>query len=132
MLNKIKNWFSKGDDDAQTHLPESEKATFILSVDNIQVGTLHCEDGIWEFKYTDEFKRHADEYTTIVGFPDIEKIYRSNTLWPFFRIRIPGLKQSFIQEVIQMEHIDKDNEVALLKRFGNKTIANPYELELSY
>jgi HipA-like protein len=130
-INKqIKKWFGKGDEDIATHLPKEEKATFILTVDDFKMGILHCENGIWEFKYTDEFKKRSKEYTLIVGFPDIDKTYRSETLWPFFRIRIPGLKQASVQEVIKKEQIDQENEAALLKRFGRKTISNPYELVL--
>jgi len=49
-------------------------------------------------------------------------------LWPFFGIRIPGLKQPAIQEILRNENIETDNDVELLKRFGQKTISNPYEL----
>lgn len=133
MLNKIqkkiKSWFSKGDEDLETHLPIEENATFFLKVDNITIGTLHCENGVWEFKYTEEFKKHND-YNLITGFPDINKVYREKTLWPFFRIRIPGLKQPAVQEIIKKEHIDQENEVSLLKSFGQKTISNPYELKM--
>ena len=130
MLDKIKKWFSKGDEDLAMQLPKDEKATFILIVDAIEVGILHCEDGEWVFKYTDEFKKHTDEYKLITGFPDVNKEYRKETLWPFFRIRIPGLKQPAVQEILEEEKIDKENEVAYVKRFGRKTIANTYELLL--
>ncbi len=131
MLNKIqakiKGWFSKGDEDLAMHLPLEENATFILKVDKIEIGILHCENGVWEFKYSEEFKNH-NEYNLITGFPDLNKVYRENTLWPFFRIRIPGLKQPAVQEIIKKEKINQENEVSLLKRFGQKTISNPYEL----
>ena len=126
---KIKSWFSKGDEDIETHLPVDENATFILKVDDIVIGTLHCENGIWEFKYSEEFKKQKD-YNLITGFPDLNKVYREKTLWPFFRIRIPGLKQPAVQEIIKKEQINQENEVSLLKRFGQKTISNPYELIL--
>ena len=132
MLNKIqkklKSWFSKGDEDLETHLPLDENATFILKVDNIEIGKLHCENGVWEFKYTDEFKKIGKDYNLITGFPDLNKVYRENTLWPFFRVRIPGLKQPAVQEIIKKEKINQENEVSLLKRFGQKTISNPYVL----
>lgn len=132
MLRKFINLFSKiGDDDeVQIQLPKDEYAKFILRVDDLRIGILHCEKGEWHFKYTDEFKEHSNEYNRIVGFPDLNKIYTSETLWPFFQIRIPGLKQPAIQEILKKENIDKDNEVALLKRFGHKSISNPYELAL--
>ncbi|MHB8261810.1 MAG: HipA N-terminal domain-containing protein [Bacteroidia bacterium] len=132
MLNKIqkklKDWFSKGDEDLETHLPLDENATFMLKVDNIEIGKLHCENGVWEFAYTDEFKKIGKDYNLITGFPDLNKVYRENTLWPFFRVRIPGLKQPGVQEIIKKEKINQENEVSLLKRFGQKTISNPYVL----
>lgn len=129
MLRKIFNWFSKDDElDVQIHLPKDEKAKFILQVDDIRIGTLYCEKGSWFFKYADDFKQHAAEYNLITGFPDLSKTYQSDNLWPFFQIRIPGLKQPAIQEILAKEKIDKENEVALLKRFGYKTITNPYQL----
>ena len=131
MFNSIKNWFGKSDEDLAMRLPQNEKAIFHLSVDDIRIGLLRCEKGEWIFKYTDEFKKHTDEYNLIVGFPDLNKEYRSETLWPFFRIRIPGLKQPAVQEILQNEQIDQENEVALLKRFGKKTIANPYRLAIA-
>ena len=131
MLGIFKKWFSKNDEDMAMRLPKAEQAKFILTVDNIEVGILNCQEGEWMFKYTEEFKKHTDMYKLIVGFPDVNKEYRSDTLWPFFRIRIPGLKQPAIKEILEKESIDKENEAALLVRFGRKTIANPYELYLN-
>ena len=133
MLRKFINWFSKSDDgfEVQVQLPQDETAKFILLVDNIRIGTLYCEKGEWYYKYTDDFKKHSDEYNRIVGFPDLNTTYKSETLWPFFQVRIPGLKQPAIQEILKKEKIDMGNEVALLKRFGHKTITNPYELVMA-
>lgn len=130
MIRKFMNWFSKGDNDyeLQAALPKDETAKFILKVDNIRIGTLHCENGDWFFKYSDDFKKQSDIYNPIVGFPNLDTTYKSETLWPFFRIRIPGLKQPAVQEIMAKEKIDKSNEVELLKRFGHKTISNSYEL----
>ena len=130
MLRKIKNWFSKSDDDTEleVQLPKEEDAKFILTVDNIRIGMLYCDKGDWYFKYTEDFKDHSNEYNRIVGFPDLNKTYKSETLWPFFQIRIPGLKQPAIQEILENEKINKENEAAVLKRFGQKSISNPYKL----
>ncbi len=130
MLRKIINWFSKNEDnlEVQVQLPHDEDARFILKVDAIRIGELYCDKGEWYFKYTDDFKKHSEEYNRIVGFSDLDKIYKSEMLWPFFQTRIPGLKQPAVQEILEKEKIDKSNEVALLKRFGKRTITNPYEL----
>lgn len=126
MLN-FKKWFSKGDDEDLTITPKEITGKFLLTVDNIELGVLEHKNGMWSFKYTNEFKEN-NSYKPIVGFPDINKIYTRETLWPFFLIRIPGLKQPSISEIIRKEKINPNNEVALLTRFGKRTIANPYEL----
>jgi HipA-like protein len=130
MINKIKQWFSKSREDTSSYVPPNENVKFVLLADKIKLAELKSENGEWVFKYTDEFKNHLDRYNLIVGFPDVNKEYHSESLWPFFRIRIPGLKQPAVQNILKKENIDQENEVELLKRFGQKTIANPYELQL--
>lgn len=130
MLPILKKIFSKNPDreDQQTHLPFNETVQFILKFDKIVIGTLNAVKGKWIFKYSDEFKKLTEKYNPIIGFPDLDKTYESEELWPFFLIRIPGLNQPAVQEILEVEEIDKQNEVALLKRFGYKSISNPYKL----
>ena len=129
MIKKIFNWFSKGEEEVTLNLPKNEKTVFTLKIDNVEVGKLRCENGVWEFFYSDEFKNeYYQDYKRIAGFPELNKIYKKETLWPFFLVRIPGLKQPAIKEIIERENIDKENEAELLKRFGQKSISNPYEL----
>jgi HipA-like protein len=133
MKHKLFSWFNKNNDALEEQIvqPNNQSAKFILSFDNINIGSLSWKDDVWYFKYADEFKNHSSEYNRIVGFPDLDKTYQSEILWPFFQVRIPGLKQPAIREILLKEKIDKSNEVALLKRFGRKTIANPYELVMA-
>ncbi|MCP4344535.1 MAG: hypothetical protein GY795_03290 [Desulfobacterales bacterium] len=126
----FKSLFSKGEEDFESYLPNNETASFALTIDNIEVGILKCHSGEWSFKYSPSFKDKISEYRKIIGFPDLEKVYQSNSLWPFFRTRIPGLKQPAIKEIIERENINKENELELLKRFGKKTITNPYILNI--
>lgn len=131
MIKKIVKWFNKSDDDQELdlHLPSNENASFLLKIDNVEVGKLRSENGSWVFVYSEEFKnKYQQEYKHIAGFPELSKIYKNESLWPFFLIRIPGLKQPAIKEIIEKEKIDVHNEAALLKRFGRQTISNPYEL----
>jgi HipA-like protein len=132
MVKYIKNWFSKLDHESQIEikLPRNVNATFDLKIDKVVIGQLHCENGQWQFKYTEEFKELRNHYNHIAGFSNLEKVYHNNTLWPFFQTRIPGLKQPAVKEILQNENINENNELELLKRFGKKTISNPYELEL--
>lgn len=128
MIQNIFNLlFNKGESDI-SHLPQNEKVTFLLEVDGLKIGTLKSNDGVWVFHYEDEFIKNGLAYSRLIGFPDLNKTYRNEVLWPFFRTRIPGLKQPAIQEILKKENIDQNNEAALLKRFGRNTISNPYKL----
>lgn len=64
-----------------------------------------------------------------MDFPDLDKHYRSEDLWPFFAVRIPSLEQPAVQRAVQDMKLDAHNEVDLLRAFGKKTIANPFVLE---
>ncbi len=128
MVQDLTGLFTKGDSDANIHLPKDESTKFTLKIDDLVIACVDCTNGIWAFKYSEEFKKQSDKYYNIIGFPDLKKTYTSTVLWPFFRIRIPGLGQPAIQEILEKENIDKTNEAALLRRFGYRTIANPYIL----
>lgn len=129
MIDLIRRLFqtSKGET-TELHLPREEQQRFVLHIGNIPVGELICEAGLWTFAYTEQFKVRRDEFYPIVGFPDLDKVYRSEQLWPFFLVRIPGLGQPEVQETILKEKIDATNEAQLLRRFGERTIANPFVL----
>lgn len=102
---------------------------FNLKINDLIIGFLKIENKKWTFKYSDEFK-NQDNYRRLAGFSDLNKIYESNELWPFFKIRIPGLKQPMIKEILEKENLTGSNEAILLKRFGRKSMSNPYILEV--
>jgi HipA-like protein len=124
IINKI--WNVEGHDDVIT--PNNQFAKFILQYNNLEIGTLSLEKGIWKFTYSDQFKSQTD-IQPIIDFPDISQEYKSNHLWPFFSYRIPGLNQPQVQNIIKKEHIDKSNEAELLKKFGFMSIYNPFLLK---
>lgn len=105
---------------------------FLLKLDSLHIGVLSFdeENANWIFEYAAEFKYYAEEYNLIIGFPDLNARYESKELWPFFQVRIPGLKQPRIKEILKEENIDPNNNVKLLQRFGEKTISNPFRLEM--
>ena len=115
--------------DGQGHLrtPKDETAEFLVRHHDLEVGHLSLRDGKWHFDYTDTFRKKKDAYP-IINFPHLDKHYVSDMLWPFFRIRIPGLGQPAIKRMIKEENLDPSNEAQLLKRFGKTTIANPFTL----
>jgi HipA-like protein len=125
-LIKFLNKYSE-DRHETLNTPKDIHAEFKLKYKNLTIGYLILDEGVWEFSYSEEFK-NQDELRPIVQFPDKEKKYVTEELWPFFTIRIPGLNQPEIQHIMQTENIDKSNEVELLERFGKKTISDPYRL----
>ncbi len=108
--------------------PPDAKAKFLLKYGDLLIGTLSAEDGKWQFEYSNEFRRQGS-LRTIVEFPDVNKIYQSDDLWQFFASRIPSPEQAEVEAILKREQIEEDDAVSLLRRFGKKTITNPFELE---
>lgn len=103
---------------------------FLLKYKDLPVGTLSVEDGVWKFQYSDQF-RQSEDLRPIVEFPDVDKIYASKQLWQFFASRIPSPEQPEVEDILKREKISEDDSVSLLKRFGTRTISNPFQLEAS-
>ena len=124
LMDKAKEWlgFSR-----TVEAPPEAHAKFLLTYDDLLVGTLTVEDGVWRFEYSDKF-RLEDELRPIVEFPDVDKIYVNEDLWQFFASRIPSTEQPEVEEILKREHVNEDDAVELLKLFGKRTIANPFEL----
>jgi HipA-like protein len=101
--------------------------TFNLTFKTLDIGTLLYNKVIWTFQYSNDFINQA-KVKPIMGFPNVNKIYESDVLFPFFDFRIPSLKRPEIQEMIKKEKMDAANKAQLLAFFGKKTITNPYVL----
>ncbi|WP_025002374.1 HipA N-terminal domain-containing protein [Prevotella dentasini] len=99
-----------------------DDATFNVNLGKLLVGTLVYADGMWHFSYSNEFKSQS-RILPLTNFPSKEKEYSTRHLWPFFASRIPSNAQLQIGKDNQKEDI-----VTLLRRFGHRTISNPYEL----
>ena len=106
----------------QTIHSGERQADFILTLNKLEIGTLSYADNVWFFSYSEEFKRQRD-ILPLVNFPTVDKEYTSNELWPFFVSRIPS--RALLQAPKDTERNDL---VSLLKHYGRKTIANPYQL----
>jgi HipA-like protein len=128
LINKIKSFIPAGLE--QTEAKGHESPQFIIKYKDLKIGYLELKNQAWHFKYTDDFK-NQEAIAPLPDFPDIHKSYESDELWPFFLIRIPSLKQPKVQKIIRKENIDQFNQVELLKRFGQKTISNPFDLTYS-
>jgi len=108
--------------------PQNDYTQFLLTYNDLLVGILTAEKGKWQFAYSEEFKKN-NELRPIVEFADVNKIYENQELWQFFASRIPSFEQAEIEAIIQRENINGTDAVSLLKRFGRRTINNPFELK---
>ena len=129
MIKKLLHKLFKSEAHEGVETPSNVYARFVLAYDDLEIGTLTLSEGIWVFAYSEAFKAQTD-VNPLVNFPSKEKIYRSTELWPFFLHRIPGLGQPRVQNIIRKEQIDPTNSAALLQRFGERTIANPFRLRI--
>ncbi|MCF8459415.1 MAG: HipA N-terminal domain-containing protein [Flavobacteriales bacterium] len=127
MKNFLEKLFKNEEQPIAANTPQDIKAVFVLRYENLKIGQLDYSDGKWVFEYSNEF-RHQNEVQPLVDFPDKEKRYEKTYLWPFFAHRIPGLGQPKVQRIIEKESLNPKNEVDLLKRFGQRSITNPFEL----
>ncbi len=102
--------------------------TFLLHFRDLEVGSLSFESGWWTFQYSDDF-REQTELKPLTDFPDLNRVYRDQDLWPFFTQRIPSLQQPAVQAFMRKRHLDEVDQVSLLRRFGQRTVANPFALD---
>lgn len=121
----------RGEGHESVRTPTDVDAEFELRYEDLPVGTLRLTKGTWRFAYAREF-RDQHELKPLVAFPDVRKIYESDHLWPFFMARIPGLSQPEVMETITEEGLDDKSDVELLRRFGARTISNPFILQESH
>jgi len=127
MLSVLKGLFKEPLGMARTKTQAQSHEKFELGYKELEIGTLTFKDDEWVFKYSDEFKSQT-EIQAMIDFPDTNKTYRSDELWPFFLSRIPGLSQPAVKELLRKEKINEDDEAALLKRFGKTSITSPFTL----
>lgn len=123
MLNSAKDWL-KGIRRAQE--AQTPSVAFMIEIDKLPVGSLEYKDRVWIFRYTKEFQAQ-DKYKPITDFPDVNKEYRQEELWPFFALRIPSLEQVLVREFLR-DHRNQADEVTLLREFGRESVANPFKL----
>jgi len=126
ILSKLKNLL-KADGQQALVTPKEGHAEFLLTYKDLEIGKLWLEQGKWHFAYSEAFKAQ-DKIKPLVDFSKVEKIYHFESLPPFFLHRIPGMGQPKVRKIIKEDKIDPTNEVELLKRFGKKSISNPFRL----
>src|SRR5436190_13139470 len=95
------------------HAPPGIRAQFLLKYKELTLGTLTVEDGLWQFEYSEEFKRN-EHLRPLIEFPDPDEVYQSPDLWQFFAMRIPSAERPGIEEILRREDIPEDDAVRLL------------------
>ncbi len=108
-------------------IPIASEAAFVLWFRKVPILRLGFVGGVWELEYTEQFKAQS-RLLPIVCFPDVDRVYRSGKLWPFFSVRIPSIARPEVQRTVREEHLDYDDVAAMLRRFGRKSVADPFEL----
>lgn len=120
-MKRLLNLFWSQGAQKQFEIVESESFSFGLFYNQVKVGSLNYNDGIWTFEYTEDFKSQKT-ILPLINFPNKEKTYSSKDLWPFFASRIPSNAQ------LQKNEDEVPNLIDMLKKFGKNVISNPYVL----
>lgn len=109
------------------------QAVFRLIYNNDQIGTLEFRAGQWFFSYSDWFKNQSD-IKPFANFPNVTREYVSDDLPPFFESRLPGVSQPQVEAFLKNKDLIDEGElkVALLKKFGRRSITSPFELQSAF
>jgi HipA-like protein len=91
----------------------------------VTVGRLDYNGEMWTFAYDDEYKRRSDSLRPVEGFDDVEKVYRSSILFPFFAVRIPDADRPDVRKRLSEEHIINPDASDLLRLFGRRVVSSP-------
>lgn len=91
------------------------------------VGFLKKNDK-YEFQYDKNIKECIDKgFDLLVSFPDINKKYVSDKIFPEFLSRIPGPTRVDIEEILNKYNLKSYDAFELLKRSGAKTSLDTLE-----
>ena len=107
----------------------SNVTEFVLVLGSLPMLVLSRDSDGWTMRYTEAFRRQ-NRIAPLVPFPDVNKVYRSPVLWPFFSVRIPSISRPEVERTVREEQLDYDDVAAMLHRFGRKSVADPFELRL--
>jgi HipA-like protein len=90
----------------------------------VAVGYLEYDGRMWGFRYADEYKRRTD-LRPIEGFDDLEKVYRSSVLFPFFAVRIPDTDRKDVRMKLAQHRLKHADPTDLLRIFGRQVVSSP-------
>lgn len=81
----LKNRLGRFTGREETVAPAKVEAGFRLLLGEKVVGHLSRSEGVWRFEYSKGW-RQQKRLRPIAQFPDVEKVYESRELWPFFAL----------------------------------------------
>lgn len=89
-----------------------------ISRRNYIVGQL-SKNKQYEFSYGHEVDKAIEEgFELLIPFDDINKVYKSDTLFPTFSSRLPDSKRKGIEKILAKYDLTEFDEYKLLKRSG--------------
>ncbi|CAN5498392.1 hypothetical protein BH09ACT8_BH09ACT8_65250 [soil metagenome] len=65
------------------------------------VGVLDHRAGRFRFQYLDGIGHSIEGFRPFVGFPDLNRVYESERLWPFFDLRVMDRKRPDYQQYVR-------------------------------
>lgn len=79
------------------------------------------KNGQYEFNYGFEVNEAIDNgFKLLIGFDDINEVYKNDILFPVFSSRLPDRKRKGIDKILQKYGLSEFDEYKLLKRSGAK------------
>src|SRR5215831_19431675 len=89
--------------------PTQRTARFVLLYKSptgktVTVGHLEFDSLAWTFRYDEEYKARPD-LRPIEGFDDLQKVYQSSILFPFFAVRIPDEHRTDVKKRLAEERM---------------------------
>jgi hypothetical protein len=90
----------------------------------IIVGHLEFDGRMWTFWYDDEYKERAD-LRPIEGFDDVDRVYQSSVLFPFFAVRVPDIDRDDVRRTLEAAHVRRPEVTDLLRMFGRRVVSSP-------
>jgi HipA-like protein len=82
--------------------------------------------GKYFFKYLPAFKEKG--LASLPGLADLDKVYVSDELFPFFEERIPDMRRPEIRDWMRRHDLEEENKLAVLGALSRKAVTDSFEL----
>jgi hypothetical protein len=92
------------------------------------IAELSLQQGRYLFRYLESFKRKG--LTPFPGLPEVDEVYESAELFPYFEERIPDTRVPAIRNWISRKGLPADDKLTLLTVLGRMVATDSYEIRL--